>query len=153
MDNRRSFPYLVSRVPASLLRRLGAILYDTLILLALFMVGTGLLLPFLAEQLPPIEPADIRYQLYLLAIAFLYLVFFWTRGGQTLGMLAWRLRVVVANTNGNIGFRTATLRFFTALLSWLAAGLGFWWCLFDAEWRCWHDILSGSRLVLVQRTR
>jgi uncharacterized RDD family membrane protein YckC len=40
----------------------------------------------------------------------------------------------------------ASLRFFAAILSWLPAGLGFWWQLWDKDKLAWHDRLSGTRL-------
>jgi len=72
------------------------------------------------------------------------------RGGQTVGMKPWRLRIVGAD-GGPIGFRRALLRFAVALVSLAALGLGFLWCLIDRERRAWHDIAAGTLLVRLEK--
>jgi uncharacterized RDD family membrane protein YckC len=60
-------------------------------------------------------------------------------------MQSWGLRV--ETPDGSIPtFKTASIRFFAAILSWLPLGLGFFWQLWDAEQLTWHDRLSGTRL-------
>ena len=71
---------------------------------------------------------------------------FWLRTGQTLGMLAWRLRVVQSDNGRSITWKQALIRYFVALLSWAAVGLGFAWALFDRNRNTWHDLLSGTEL-------
>jgi len=128
---------------APFLRRLGAILYDGLLVLALLFLGT---LPFVAVRGgETVEPSTITHQVTLIVIAWLFFVGFWTRSGRTLGMQSWRLQL--ETLDGTVpGFGTATLRFFAAIISWLPLGLGFWWQLWDAEKLTWHDRLSHTRL-------
>ncbi len=128
---------------APLLRRLSAILYDGLLVLALLIIGT---LPFVAVRGgEPVEPGATSYKVALIVIAWLFFVGFWTRSGRTLGMQSWRLQL--ETLDGTVpGFGTATLRFFAAIISWLPLGLGFWWQLWDAEKLTWHDRLSHTRL-------
>jgi len=129
---------------APLLRRLGAILYDGLLVLALLFLGT---LPFVAIRGgEPVEPGAMTYQVALIVIAWLFFVGFWTRTGRTLGMQSWRLQLETLNGTAP-GFDTATRRFFAAIISWLPLGLGFWWQLWDTENLTWHDRLSNTRLV------
>jgi uncharacterized RDD family membrane protein YckC len=128
---------------APLLRRLGAILYDGLLVLALLFLGT---LPFVAVRGgEPVEPGAAAYQVALLIIAWLFFVGFWSRSGRTLGMQSWRLQLETIE-GGKPGFKATTLRFFAAILSWLPLGLGFWWQLWDEEGITWHDRLSATRL-------
>jgi uncharacterized RDD family membrane protein YckC len=61
-------------------------------------------------------------------------------------MQSWGLRVALPDGQ-LLGYKSATLRFVTALVSWLPAGLGFLWQLWDKENLTWHDRLSGSRLT------
>ncbi len=76
----------------------------------------------------------------------LYAVASWARGGQTLGMRPWRLRVV--RPDGALAGRGALwLRYGVGTLSLLAGGLGFWWAWIDRDRLTWHDRLSGTRLV------
>ncbi len=71
---------------------------------------------------------------------------FWTHNGQTLGMQAWGLRI--QNADGTaIDLWQALLRFVVAIGSWLFAGLGFLWMLWDKQGRTWHDAYSDSRMV------
>jgi len=127
-----------------LFRRLAVVVYDALVLLAVLFLATALALPVTHGL--AIEPENPVFQAYLLAVAFLYLGWFWTRAGQTVAMRAWRLRVVNLD-GGGIDWRQAGLRFVAALLSWAVFGLGFLWVAVDKENRAWHDILSGTRVV------
>lgn len=134
-----------------LARRCAAMAYDSLLLFALLMLATAPWVLLLGET--PWEPLPQRlYQLYLLGICYGFFGWFWTQGGQTLGMRAWRLQV--QTTEGQaLSWADAGRRFGFALLSWLALGLGFIWLLFDPEKRTWHDRLSGTRLRLITRER
>lgn len=133
---------------ASLGRRFGAILYDSLLVLALLTLGT---LPFVALRGgEPVDPGNRPYQFTMLAIAFIFFVGFWSGYGRTLGMQSWRLRLE-APDGGKPGLAAASLRFFASILSWLPAGLGFWWQLWDGDGLAWHDRLSGTRLVYYPR--
>lgn len=128
---------------ASLLRRCGAMLYDGLLLLALLFLVT---LPFIAARGgEPVDPGDPAYRLSLIVLVYLFFVVFWSHYGRTLGMQSWRLRLETASGEPP-GVRAASIRFVAAILSWLPAGLGFVWQLFDADKLTWHDRLSGTRL-------
>ena len=128
---------------ASLARRLGAILYDSLLVLALMFLVT---LPFIALRGgEPVEPGASKYRLVLLVITYIFFVGYWTKSGRTLGMQSWRLQIETAEgKKPDIG--RASLRFFAAILSLIPLGLGFWWQLWDKEGLAWHDRLSGTRL-------
>ena len=128
---------------ASLGRRFGAIIYDSLLVLALMFLST---LPFVAMLGgEPVGPGNIAYQLTLLLIAYLFFAGYWSLYGRTLGMQSWRLKIETAD-GGKPGFGAASLRFFAAIISWLPAGLGFWWQLWDRDGLAWHDRISGTRL-------
>lgn len=134
--------------PTTLPRRLGAILYDSLLLFSALVAGTFLWLPFNGGE--AVQPHNILYKLYLLGVSFVYFGWQWTRGGHTLGMRSWRVRVE-NEAGGRISWGQAAIRFLMAIISWLAAGLGFLWSLFDRKRRCWHDLASHTRLVTVPR--
>jgi uncharacterized RDD family membrane protein YckC len=135
---------------ASLARRLAAILYDSLLILALLFLAT---LPFVAmRDGEPVDPGYLPHQLVLLGVTWLFLAGFWSSSGRTLGMQAWRLRV--EDDNGNApDLAAATVRFFAAILSWLPLGLGFLWQLWDKDKLTWHDRLSGTRLVYYRKNQ
>jgi uncharacterized RDD family membrane protein YckC len=130
--------------PCGLIRRLATIVYDGAIVLALLMLATLLAsLLGLGQQTALRDPG---FTLYLLLIWYLYLAWCWHKGGMTVGMRAWRVRIE-DNLGQNPGWGKATIRFLASLLSAAALGIGFLWSLGDKRKRTWHDILSGTRLV------
>lgn len=140
-------------LPAGLLRRLAAILYDSLLLSALWLaVATVFLAASDGRLAMPDRPLWLLYafRATLLLVAFLFFGWFWTRGGQTLGMRAWRLKVVT-DQGRSLTWLLALRRFSAAALSWAALGAGFWWAIFDREKRAWHDRLSGTHLVVLPK--
>jgi len=134
---------------AGLGRRLMAMVYDSLLLLALWFLAA---IPLL--WLPPegraVPWGRLLIQLYFALVAFGFLGGFWVHGGQTLGMRAWRLQLV-ANAGRGIGWSRALVRFLAAMLSWLCLGLGFLWVLVDRRGLAWHDHLSRTRIVLLPK--
>lgn len=75
-----------------------------------------------------------------------YAVLSWRRGGQTLGMRPWRLRVVDAG-GGAPATRALLRRYAVGTLSLLLAGAGFWWAWVDRDRLAWHDRASGTRVL------
>jgi len=136
-----------SIVYVGLARRLMAIFYDLLLLIALLFIAT-----VIANALnhgEPIEPENRYYPLFvlcLLVISFFYYGWFWTHGGQTLGLQTWKMKLI-SNEHQNISWQQAFIRMIAALCSWSCFGLGFVWSLFDGNKRTWHDMLSGSTLI------
>jgi uncharacterized RDD family membrane protein YckC len=129
---------------SGLLRRLAAIIYDTLLVLALLFLVT---IPFIAVRGgEPVEANDnLLYQACIALVVFLFFTGFWSRSGRTLGMQSWGLRV--ETPDGKIpNLAQASIRFFAAILSWAALGLGFLWQLWDKDQLTWHDRISGTRL-------
>ena len=132
------------RAPA-IARRLASALYDLLLLAALVMVAT---FPFLAFFGLDSSHGWRRHllQLWVLTVAGAYFVWFWSRGGQTLPMKTWNLRVV-RHDGAPLGAGRALHRYLLAALGLFAAGLGFVWALFDRDRQFLHDRLAGTALV------
>jgi uncharacterized RDD family membrane protein YckC len=141
---------IVSALPASLWLRLLAAVYDVLPLLALWFVAAVLALALTGGALDVHRLADkALLQTLAFGVTAAYFIVSWMRGGQTIGMKPWRLRVVRSDgTPPDLAH--AGLRFVVALLSLVAVGLGFWWALFDGQGRSWHDIAAGTLVVRVQ---
>jgi len=134
---------------ANLGRRFGAIIYDSMLVMALLTMGT---LPFIAVRGgEAVDTGTIPYQLTMLLITYLFFTGFWSRG-RTLGMQSWRLQLETFDGR-RPGFSAVSVRFFAAILSWLPAGLGFWWQLWDKDGLAWHDRLSGTRLRYYPKAR
>ncbi|MBK1716887.1 RDD family protein [Thiocystis violacea] len=138
----------------SILRRLGAFLYDLVLLVAVLMFANAIIvIPYEILTGHPIYDSFLPLtlmRLYLLGVIGAFYVYFWTHGGQTLGMRAWRLRVV-GNDGGSVGLGTAIKRFVWSIVSLVPAGLGLWWSLFNREGLAWHDRKSNTRLVMLAK--
>ncbi len=128
-----------------LIRRVAAMLYDGLLILALLFLST---LPFIAFRGgEPVEGSEnLLYRLVLSLVIYSFFVGFWVRSGRTLGMQSWRLQLETMNGD-DISVKTATIRFLAALVSWAPAGLGFLWSLWDKDSLTWHDRISGTQIV------
>jgi uncharacterized RDD family membrane protein YckC len=130
-------------------------LYDCLLVLALMFVVTALFLPFTGgEAITPGESGGVElvYQAALLVTLVLFFCLFWTRRGQTVGMVAWRLRV--ERSDGTLlTWRDALLRLAGACVSLAALGLGYFWIWIDRDRLAWHDRWSGTRVVVVEKKK
>ena len=124
-------------------RRLGALIYDTLLAISVLFFATAVLLPFTGGE--AISSDNLVYPVYLLLVVFAYFGGSWCRGGQTLGMRAWRLKVV--NTDGHrVTMSQALIRLATA-----AGGLGLLGMLVDGDRKPWQDRFSDTTVVLLPR--
>jgi len=128
----------------SIFKRLAAMFYDGLVLFSLFFLATMILILF--TNVESIESNNIAYDLYLLLIAYLYFVWHWVNGGQTLGMGAWHIKLINRGMD-KVSWGFATARFCLALLSFISFGIGFMWVLFNKEKLTFHDRYSYTRLI------
>lgn len=131
--------------PAGLLRRLLSLVYEALLL--------GGVLAFAAMPYVILTRgvdhviARPLLQIYLVLVAGIYFVWQWRRGGQTLPMKTWHLRLV-ARGGAAPSLRQAVLRYCVALAGSLALGGGFAWAIVDREHQFLHDRLAGTRIVM-----
>ena len=136
----------IAAPPAGVPRRLGAMIYDGLLLLALWMLTSLALLP-LNDGEAVSGPA---YQALLLLEWGAFYIYFWRRRGQTLGMRAWRLQLV-ASDGGEPALRACFVRLAVAPLSFFAAGLGYLWFYVGSRQQTWHDRASDTFVVLLPK--
>jgi uncharacterized RDD family membrane protein YckC len=127
------------------LRRVAVMFYDTLLLLPVFFIATLGLMPFLEAN--SIASGNIFYKIYLTLLAYLYFGWQWTQSRQTLGMRAWHVRLTGTDTI-QIDWRRATIRFVTAILSWMILGLGFIWSVIDKNKMTLHDHITRTVLIV-----
>ena len=138
---------------AGLLRRLGALLYDWLLIIAIWFLQTALMLPFThGEAMPQEGLVHWLYvtMLYLTALGFF--LFFWRKNGQTLGMRAWQLRLVDAQ-GATPAWPNLLRRALWAIPSWGLGGLGVLWLYVDPSRRAWQDRFSHTLVVVEKRER
>lgn len=124
-------------------RYIAAIFYDSILVIALLFVATAILLPFNHGEA---IDAPVLYPLYLFSVTFLFYGWFWTHGGQTLGLRSWKLQLTTQQ-GGDISWRQAFIRYITACLSWACLGIGILWCLWQKDQKTWHDLSSHSQLI------
>jgi len=122
-------------------------LYDSLLIAALWMVVGSIGVALNGGE----ATSGPLFKSTLFLITFLFFGLFWTRSGQTLGMMAWRLRIETEQ-GGGISWMQALLRFFTAGAAALPAGMGYWWMLIDKQQRTWQDRYSETRVVVLPKS-
>jgi uncharacterized RDD family membrane protein YckC len=115
-------------------------LYEALLLFAVGFFAAWLF--FFASGGRDATSGMLRHELQLLLVFVFgaYLLWCWLRGGQTLAMKAWKIRVV------GITPAKAVARFLLALLL-VPTGISIAWALFDRDRQFLHDRLAGTRLV------
>jgi uncharacterized RDD family membrane protein YckC len=160
--------------PAGLFRRLAALFYDLLLVIALGFIVTFAMLPLTRGEAILSSTQGLVGHAYhaLLAISvFAYFGWCWTRSGQTLGMRAWRIRLETAGGKPLNWAESLVRILLGAGLAWLA-GLGAWyfarpgfpagdagaaallaplvvnyaWIRFDAEGRSLQDLAGRARV-------
>lgn len=159
------------------MKRLLAALYDSLLVLATVFIASALTLPFTTGDA---SSNNIYITLYLLIVIFIFFGWFWTHGGQTLGMRAWKIRVVQENQQA-INWSQALIRFLTGLPSWsiflfglislmvpdkielvswtkqfpewLIALLGLGWVCLDNRSSNWRDKISKTYIIFTEQKK
>ncbi|GAA0694311.1 RDD family protein [Marinobacterium maritimum] len=136
--------------PASFIKRLMAMVYDSLLIVALWMVIGAISVGLNGGEAISVETSPrttiALFNSALFCATFLFFGFFWTRNGQTLGMLAWRLRVQTM-AGGRMSWGQSLVRFMLAIPSLGLFGIGFLWMLLTDERLALHDRWSGSCVV------
>ncbi len=149
------------------LRRLACFIYEGVLLFGVVMIG-AYLYSSLTQQRHALAGRH-GLQAFLFLLLGIYFVWFWARGGQTVAMKAWHIRLVdlhgapISQWRATARYLLSWLWFAPALLwSWLAALhsageifalLGIGVVTYAASSRLhpkrqfWHDALCGTQLV------
>ena len=136
-------------VTSGLLRRLGALLYDAFLVFALWWAwASAMQLIFgtdtnqLVDNRVQIDPVlgAIRFSGMILSAAAFY-IWFWMRTGQTLGMIAWRIKAV--NIDGEL---------MSMKPSFCCFGIGYLWLYVDRNGDALHDKFSGTRVIVLSKS-
>jgi uncharacterized RDD family membrane protein YckC len=150
-------------IKISFLRRLAAMAYDSLLLFAVLFFAGFLALPLTHGQNNP------WYSMYLFFISYFYFAFSWKKGGSTVGMLAWKIRLQTLDRQP-VQWTHTLLRFMVAVVPMFFWGLGFYgwqshypwpaavsvlaglvifsWPLWDKNHEGWQDKYSETELVI-----
>ncbi|MEX2131896.1 MAG: RDD family protein [Pseudohongiellaceae bacterium] len=142
-------------ISAGLLRRLSALLYDSFLIAAIWMLlgfllqlvvgpDTSTLVDGRVETNPVL---DVVLFALMLGSCLGFYLWFWCQSGQTLGMLAWRIRLV-DRAGGPVSWQQALLRWLLAWPAFFALGLGYFWLYFNPDRITLHDRWSQTRVIL-----
>jgi uncharacterized RDD family membrane protein YckC len=124
----------------SLLRLFGAILYDFLLVFSL-VFSLGILgVAFKLEQ-------ELVFWVITLPASYFYFVYSWVKTGQTLGMKSWRIKIQ------NATYKTASIRFFASIFSWIIFGFGYFYVLFNKNNLSLHDKISNTFLIYLPKNK
>ena len=139
--------------PAPLWRRLAALVYDTLLVIAMVMVTSALYHALVNNWLLELKDAPAGFNpilsTLLTFVLFFFFAHFWTRNGQTLGMQAWRIKLRSTITGGPLTLPQCLIRFIIAIPAIGLAGLGILWLLVDRDKKAWQDRYSRSEMILI----
>jgi len=133
--------------PARLGWRVLALVYDSLPMIPLAMMTSAVFVWLHGGH--TVEDSSGLATLLLVtmwALVGLYFVISWRRGGQTMGMRPWRVRVL-AGDGRPASLSALWLRYLVATLT---PGVCLLWCLFDSERRGLHDLASGTVFVRLE---
>lgn len=146
--------------PAPNWRRLAAMVYDSLIILAITMaygaIGTIVVVAINGspdEQYPSMFESKLWSLGWLLTVVLFY-CWFWQRSGQTVGMRAWRLKLIPIRAQSlkeTLNWSNCIMRSFWGIVGLLLLGANYWYRLLNKKGDCLHDRLSGSRVVVIPK--
>src|SRR6267142_2383857 len=126
-------------------RRFLAIVYEALLAFAAaFLAGIAF---YGAAQGRLVGETRLLFQIYLFCVLGIYFIACWSRGGRTLPMQTWRMRIV-RRDGAPVGVGRAAVRYALAWISLLSLGAGFLWAWVDRDKQFLHDRLAGTRIVM-----
>jgi uncharacterized RDD family membrane protein YckC len=128
-------------------RRLASLLYESLVVFAVLLVGY--LLPQIVLHGFGWGIGGRMQWVHVFAVLLLYFVWFWLNGGQTLSMKTWKIRLASAD-GGSLRPAQALLRYLAAWPSVLFFGAGFLWAVFDRDGQFLHDRIAGTRIEFAE---
>jgi len=115
---------LVNSIRPGPFRHLIIVVYDLLLLLSSWLLATLLIVALNGGE--AIGQGNPFFIGYLFLVSFAFYGWFWTHGGQTLGMRSWRV-FLLSYSNGPVTWQQAFLRFAVSIIAYLPLGLGIWW--------------------------
>ncbi len=129
---------------AGRLVRFASLVYEGILLVPVLFLAAYLFLAVAQDARTGF--AHTLFQAWLALVCGGYFVYCWIKGGSTLPMKTWHLRL--AQVNGSpVGWRRAWLRYAIALPGLFLLGAGFWWTFIDRDRQFLHDRLAGTRIV------
>ena len=123
--------------------RFASLAYDGILLVPILFLAAYLFLAVARDARS--GTVHLLFQLWLLLICGGYFVYCWGRGGRTLAMKTWHLRLARAD-GSPVGWGRAWLRYALAVPGLFLFGIGYLWAFIDRDRQFLHDRLSGTRI-------
>ena len=137
---------------AGLWLRFAAMFYDGFLLTAMWFLIAGAMVIIHGGEELPLWASQYLLLPTLITATLIFNVWFWVHGGQSLGMRAWRIKVV--DLSGKpITTPSGIKRWSFSVISLAALGFGYFWMLFDKEKRTWHDHWSDTCVVHIPKKK
>lgn len=140
-------------------RRLAAMVYDSLLLMAVSIlygalaVGTNLLIngsPPTGERISWGHWGTIVFVGWI-ATLILFFCYFWCKSGQTLGMKTWRMKMFDSNSMELPSLKQCLTRCLMAPISMILFGAGYWLMYANKDRQTLHDQISKTRILLLSK--
>lgn len=123
-------------------KHFAAFIYDLFPILGMFLLTT--LIVVLMRNGEEVKPHTLWFDLILIAELTFYYTYSWKAGGQTLGMRAWKFKIIPSSQNNCMTWSQTSLRFLVGIISTLLLGAGIFWKLFSENGLTWMDKVSQS---------
>jgi len=132
---------------AGFLKRILALVYDSLLIVAIVLV-LSLLLVFVNEGYPKSGSvvSFIQFFIWVFAGPTFYTYFWIANKGQTTGMQAWKIKLVTKDGT-ELTKQKTMLRCLISTISFACFGLGYFWILYDKDNLSWSDILTKTKVI------
>jgi uncharacterized RDD family membrane protein YckC len=133
--------------PAGFFKRIFSLMYDTLAVLGIIFSFTLVLVLINGEISSENTINSFLQRAILILSGPLFYCYFWLKSeGQTLGMQAWKIRLV-SEDGSDLSWSICIKRCVISFLTILPLGVGFAYMFFDKENRSLSDIYTGTRVV------
>ena len=133
--------------PAGFVRRILALIYDSLAVLGIIL-SLSLLLVW--SNGGPGEPGSFVVLIQFTIIFFtgpIFYSYFWlANNGQTTGMQAWKIQLVTIDET-ELNIKKTLLRCLISTISFACFGMGYLWILYDKDNLSWSDILTKTKVI------
>ncbi|MGZ8271494.1 MAG: RDD family protein [Methylophilus sp.] len=127
-----------------LIKRLIACVYDALILIAIWMLVTWFYIISFGEVSSTYQRSSL--QLFLWLSAGVYFIFSWYKGGQTMALKAWKMKIV-SHANTDLSFKVCFLRYALASVLIMLFGSTLFWAFLDKDRLFLHDRLLKTKCI------
>lgn len=145
----------------SLLRRFAAMVYDSLLIMAISILY-GAIMAGINVAIKGAPPTGERITWGIFGVAVfigwiltigLFFCYFWHKSGQTLGMKTWRMKIVNSDNLNCPGYPQCIIRFLCAPVSICILGAGYWLMYTNIERQTLHDKISKTRTLLLDKEK